>query len=51
MGMPPIFRIAAWFERRAGLCRMCKKAPARAELSGYCSDECAELDAEMQAHA
>lgn len=45
--LPAIFRIMRWFEHRATLCRLCRKAPRR--IDGYCSVECAEFDAEMQA--
>jgi hypothetical protein len=46
---PPIVRLISWWRSRAALCGVCRKAPRR--FDGYCTDECAEFDAEMQAIA
>lgn len=51
---PPIFHLLAWFQHRASLCTVCHKNPKVTAADGdnrYCSEDCANLDGEIQSIA
>lgn len=44
---PPLVRFLSWFGHRSTLCMYCHKVP-KLDGENYCSENCADEDAELQ---